>query len=100
MKMKKWNEMVAEKTSEMTEPQFERTGKMLKKIADEKLSIRFMSNTFNCFGSELATLRLWHHYTKGGTIKDVRLQYSKNMKSWLFQLENIPLSGDIEQTFY
>lgn len=55
-------------------------------IAKEPIAIEQICDTIYAYCSELAALRLYHHYQGH---KDVRAQYSTNLKTWYFSLDLI-----------
>lgn len=63
---------------------FERLKNDWERVAKEKLEIEQVDSTIYAFGSELACLRLYHHYEGN---KDTKAAYSQNLKTWYFRLE-------------
>lgn len=57
----------------------------------EKLNIEIVGSCVYGYGSELACLRIFHSYLKASakTAEEskMRVEYSKNLKSWFFSLE-------------
>lgn len=51
---------------------------------DEPITVELKGSTFYVYGSELACLRLFRKYWK---TKNVRTDYSINLKTWYFTLE-------------
>lgn len=70
------------------------TGERLQRIADqwgktagESISIEVMEEDIYAFGSELACLRLEHHFKKG--ICEMDVAYSTNLQTWYFLLRKV-----------
>lgn len=69
-------------------------GEILQRIADqwaktagENISIEVMEEDIYAFGSELACLRLEHHFKKG--ICETDVVYSVNRQTWYFMLRKV-----------
>jgi len=54
------------------------------RVAKEPMELEWIKGALYGFGSELAVLRLFHHYRRS---PNARAQYSGNRRSWVFSLE-------------
>lgn len=57
------------------------------KVAGETISIEVMEEDIYAFGSELACLRLEHHFKQGECETDAA--FSVNLKTWYFLLKKV-----------
>jgi hypothetical protein len=75
---------------EPTSNQVERTEQDWKQIAGEEIKYFYMPGTHYAAGSELACLRLLNKYRWSISTKEElywpRVEYSKNLDSWVFML--------------
>ena len=71
----------------MTGGRLQRVADQWKKVAGEVLSIEVMEEDIYAFGSELACLRLEHHFKNGVCETDVA--YSTNLQTWYFLLRKV-----------
>lgn len=65
----------------LTPTQIENTAKYYSQMAKEPVTIEVIKGTMYVFGSELAALRIGHKMKTG------RVEYSKNLKTWLYSKE-------------
>ena len=56
-------------------------------VAGETITLEVMEEDIFAFGSELACLRLEHHFKKGSCETDAA--YSVNLKTWYFLLKKV-----------
>ena len=61
----------------------QKTANEWKAYAGETITTRRSGDTIDAFGSELACLRLFYMFRYA---KDARIEYSKNLKTWVFSL--------------
>lgn len=54
------------------------------KVAKEKISVEYISGAYYAYGSELAMLRLEHHYYGN---QKAKAAFSTNLTTWYFRLE-------------
>lgn len=57
----------------------------------EKLNIHLPAHDTTCiyaFGSELGCLRLYKKFASKNNLDKIKVEYSENLKSWFFCLEN------------
>lgn len=73
--------------SYMTGERLQRIADQWQKAAGETLSIEVMEEDIYAFGSELACLRLEHHFKNGECETDVA--YSTNLQTWYFLLRKV-----------
>jgi hypothetical protein len=71
----------------ITPKQLERVKNDWEKVAQEPLVLSDIGVVIYAFGSELACLRLFHHYRYTADVEKIAAKYSKNQKSWYFSLE-------------
>lgn len=64
----------------------ERVKKDWLEIAKEEINVEQIGGAIYAFGSELATLRLFHKYRYTDESR-IHADYSVNMKTWFFRLE-------------
>lgn len=57
------------------------------KVAGEAVSVEVMEEDIYAFGSELACLRLEHHFKKG--VCETDAAYSANLHTWYFLLKKV-----------
>lgn len=57
------------------------------KVAGENVAVEVMEEDIYAFGSELACLRLEHHFKRGECETDTA--YSVNLKTWYFLLKKV-----------
>lgn len=57
------------------------------KVAGETIRVEVMEEDIYAFGSELACLRLEHHFKRG--ICETDAEYSKNLQTWYFLLRKV-----------
>jgi len=55
-------------------------------IAKESVTVEQIGGAIYAFGSELATLRLFHKYRYTDESR-IHANYSENLKTWFFRLE-------------
>ena len=67
-----------------TEQQLKNLTKAITEVAEEPVKIEFIDDAYWMFGSEIACLRLEHHYYD---TTRARASYSLNLKTWYFKLE-------------
>ena len=84
---------MSEHPVKITKAAFERTVGDLRQIAGEPVTVRFMSNAFWAFGSELASLRLLAKHRNLSTEK-VRHGFSESLKMHYFVLETPGIGGE------
>jgi len=89
MKKSEIREMIREETQNINEEtKIQKIMKVWGQIAKEKLKSHNIDETYACFGSELATLRLYSHYaSKGARLKSIRYGYSSNYKKYFFSMD-------------
>jgi hypothetical protein len=71
---------------EWSEKQLERLKKDWEKVSKEPLKLLQDGTMIYAFGSELACLRLFHHYRHTGMPK-AGSAFSKNLRTWYFRLD-------------
>ena len=71
----------------MTGERLQRIADQWEKTAGERISIEVMEEDIYAFGSELACLRLEHHFKKG--ICETDVAYSTNLQTWYFMLKKV-----------
>ncbi|MDC1809397.1 hypothetical protein POZ03_02835 [Bacteroides uniformis] len=71
----------------MTGERLQRIADQWEKTAGESISIEVMEEDIYAFGSELACLRLEHHFKKG--ICETYVAYSTNLQTWYFLLKKV-----------
>lgn len=71
----------------MTGERLQRIADQWEKTAGETISIEVMEEDMCAFGSELACLRLEHHFKRGECETDVA--YSTNLQTWYFLLRKV-----------
>lgn len=71
----------------MTGERLQRIADQWEKTAGESISIEVMEEDIYAFGSELACLRLEHHFKKG--ICETDVAYSTNLQTWYFLLKKV-----------
>ena len=71
----------------MTGERLQRIADQWEKTAGESISIEVMEEDIYAFGSELACLRLEHHFRKG--ICETDVAYSTNLQIWYFLLKKV-----------
>lgn len=71
----------------MTGERLQRIADQWEKTAGESISIEVMEEDIYAFGSELACLRLEHHFKKG--ICETDVAYSTNLQIWYFLLKKV-----------
>ncbi|MEI3469677.1 MAG: hypothetical protein V8Q76_13900 [Bacteroides intestinalis] len=71
----------------MTGERLQRIADQWEKTAGERISIEVMEEDIYAFGSELACLRLEHHFKKG--ICETDVAYSTNLQTWYFLLKKV-----------
>lgn len=57
------------------------------KVAGETVTVEVMEEDMYAFGSEIACLRLEHHFKRGKCETDTA--YSVNLKTWYFLLKKV-----------
>jgi len=60
------------------------------KVTKEPIEVHYCKGNYDAYGSELAALRLFHHYNQysdNSETQRARMGYSENLKTWYFTLE-------------
>ena len=71
----------------MTGSRLQRTIDQWQKAAKESITIEVMEDDIYAFGSELACLRLEHHFKNG--VCETEVAYSTNLQTWYFLLRKV-----------
>jgi len=64
-----------------------KTAAMMTKMAGEAVSVEYIGGAYYAFGSEIATLRLFHSYNKAAHNPKASAGFSENLKKFYFRLE-------------
>lgn len=71
----------------MTGERLQRIVSQWSKVTQESISIEVMEEDIYAFGSELACLRLEHHFKNG--VCETEVAYSTNLQTWYFLLRKV-----------